>query len=87
MPATPLPEAVVVTPSIPRLAVIAPAVKLPLASRFTIALAVSAFVGATFQFSSSVPLVVTGEPHTVKSETGALSPTLVTVPFAVVAAG
>jgi|HubBroStandDraft_6_1064221.scaffolds.fasta_scaffold28050_4 hypothetical protein len=27
------------------------------------------------------------EPHTVKSETGALSPTLVTVPFAVVAAG
>jgi hypothetical protein len=69
------------------LAVIAHAVNLPLASRFTIALAVSAFVGATFQFSSSVPLVVTGEPLTVKSETGALSPTLVTVPFAVVAAG
>jgi hypothetical protein len=87
MPATPLPEAAVVTPSIPRLAVIAHAVNLPLASRFTIALAVSAFVGATFQFSSSVPLVVTGEPLTVKSETGALSPTLVTVPFAAVAAG
>src|SRR5260370_17549168 len=80
MPATPLPEAVVVSPSIPRLAMIAPAVKLPLASRFTIALAVSALVGATFQVSPRVPLVVTGDPLTVKSDDGALSPILFTVP-------
>src|SRR5258708_7019228 len=80
MPATPLPEPSVVSPSIPRLAVIAPAVKLPLASRFTIALAVSALVGATFQVSPRVPLVVTGDPLTVKSDDGALSPILFTVP-------
>jgi hypothetical protein len=43
------------------------------------AFAVSAFVGATVQFSASVPLLVTGDPLTVKSELGALSPTLLTV--------
>src|SRR5208337_3115633 len=64
----------------PRVALIAPALKLPLESRLTIALAVAALVGATFQFSPSVPLVVTGEPLTVKSDDGALSPTLFTVP-------
>src|SRR5579863_406365 len=61
-------------------AVIDPELKAPLASRFTMALAVSALVGATFQASPSVPLVVIGDPLTVKSELGALSPTLVTVP-------
>jgi hypothetical protein len=50
------------------LAVIAPAVKLPLASRFTIALAMSAFVGATFQFSSSVP--VRGDRRAAYGEVG-----------------
>ena len=44
------------------------------------AFAVAALVGATVQLNPSVPLVVTGEPLTVKSELGALSPTLVTVP-------
>jgi hypothetical protein len=57
------------------------ALKLPLASRFTMALAVEALVGATFQFSPRVPFVVTGEPVTVKSAGGALKPTLVTVPL------
>src|SRR5580704_14186646 len=47
--------------------------------RFTIAFAVFALVGATAQFSASVPLVAIGEPLTVKSEPGALSPTLLTV--------
>src|SRR5579862_6974113 len=67
----------------PRVALTAPAEKLPLASRFTIALAVAADVGATFQAIFSVPDVVTGEPVTLKSEVGALSPTLVTVPVPV----
>src|SRR5580698_426356 len=62
------------------LAVISPELKAPVASRLTMALAVSAFVGATVQLSPSVPLVVTGDPLTVKSELGALNPTLVTVP-------
>src|SRR5579863_1085513 len=60
--------------------VMLPAANEPVPSRFTMAFAVSALVGATFQFSARVPLPVTGEPLTVKSETGALSPTLVTVP-------
>ena len=38
-------------------------------------------VGATLQFSPNVPAVVTGEPLTLKSEFGALKPTLVTVPL------
>jgi len=37
--------------------------KLPPPSRFTIALAVLALVGATVQFSPSVPLLVMGEPR------------------------
>jgi hypothetical protein len=59
---------------------IVPALKFPEASRFTIAFAVSALVGATFQAKFKVPLVVTGEPLTVKSDAGADSPTLFTVP-------
>ncbi len=54
--------------------------KLPLASRFTIAFAVLLEVGATVQFSPNVPLLFTGEPLTVKSDGGALSPTVLTVP-------
>src|SRR5580658_4055278 len=64
----------------PRVALIAPALKLPLASRLTIAFAVAVLVGATAQFRPRVPLPVTGEPLTVKSDDGALSPTLFTVP-------
>src|ERR1700757_4055349 len=44
------------------------------------ALDVSALVGETVQLSPSVPLLVIGDPLTVKSEAGADSPTLVTVP-------
>ena len=58
----------------------APALKLPLVSRLTIALAVAALVGAMVQFSPRVPLPVIGDPLTVKSEDGALMPALVTVP-------
>ncbi len=54
--------------------------KFPLASLLTMALAVSAFAGATLQFKVSVPVPVTGDPLTMKSETGAARPTLVTVP-------
>src|ERR1700691_4767663 len=57
------------------------ALKLPPESRLTMALAVSLGVGASFQFRDRVPLPVTGEPLTVKSELGALRPTFVTVPF------
>jgi hypothetical protein len=57
-----------------------PAEKLPEESRFTMAFAVAAFVGATVQFRAKVPLLVTGEPLTVKSDDGALNPTLVTEP-------
>jgi hypothetical protein len=46
----------------------------------TIALAVAALVGATFHFRPRVPLLVTGDPLTVKSDAGADNPTLVTVP-------
>ena len=56
------------------------ALKLPVESRFTIALAVSLLSGGTFQDKPRVPAPVTGEPLTVKSEAGALRPTLVTVP-------
>lgn len=56
------------------------ALKFPEPSRFTIAFAVFVLVGATVQFKPRVPLPVTGEPLTVKSDAGALSPTLVTVP-------
>ena len=61
-------------------AVTVPALKLPEASRFTIAFAVFALVGATAQAMFSVPVVVTGDPLTVKSDAGAVSPTLFTVP-------
>src|SRR5262249_44782477 len=54
--------------------------KLPNESRFTIAFGVLALVGATVQFRPSVPLPITGEPLTVKSESGAVRPTLVRVP-------
>src|SRR5580700_2631952 len=57
-----------------------PAWKLPLPSRLTIAFAVSPGDGATFQARFSVPLLVTGEPLTVRSDVGALNPTLVTLP-------
>lgn len=73
MPATPLPELTDVTPSIPRFAVVAPATKLPVASRLTMVLAVSAFVGATVQFRPRVPAPVTGEPVTLNSDEGALN--------------
>ncbi len=53
-------------------AVIVFAVNEPVLSRLTMAFAVPAVVGATFQPRMMVPLVVTGEPHTVKSEPGAL---------------
>src|SRR6202142_2759493 len=56
------------------------ALKDPVESRFTIALLVLLLVGGTAQFSPRVPLVVTGEPVTVKSEDGALRATLVTHP-------
>src|ERR1700686_2821388 len=64
----------------PLLAEMPPAAKPPVLSRFTIAFAVSLLVGATFQLRPSVPLLVTGEPLTVKSDDGALSATLFTVP-------
>ncbi len=67
-------------PNTPRFPVMNPPLKFPLASRLTIAFAASLLVGATFQFRFSVPLLVTGEPVTLKSEDGALRPTLVTVP-------
>jgi hypothetical protein len=57
-----------------------PAANEPVPSRFTMAFAVSALVGARIQFNASVPLEVIGEPFTVKSELGALRATLVTVP-------
>jgi hypothetical protein len=44
------------------------ACKLPFVSRLTMALRVARLVGAIFQFRPSVPLEVTGEPVTVKSE-------------------
>src|ERR1700723_1666580 len=56
------------------------AVKLPLASRLTIAFAIVLLLGATVQFSASVPIPDTGEPVTVKSELGAVSPIFVAVP-------
>src|ERR1700689_5192358 len=59
---------------------IVPPEKLPVESRFTMAFTVVVLVGATFQFRLSVPLLVTGEPLTVKSDVGALNPTLVTEP-------
>ena len=45
----------------------------PVPSRLTMAFGVSALVGTAFQPSASVPLVVTGEPLTVKSGSGALN--------------
>src|SRR5262249_28667865 len=54
--------------------------KAPLESRFTMELPVFTLVGGTVQLNPRVPLPVTGEPVTTKSEAGALSPTLVTVP-------
>jgi hypothetical protein len=71
--------AVVIVPAVIVPAVIIPALKLPEPSLLTIAFAVLLLVGAAFQEIPSVPLPLTGEPLTVKSE-GALSPTLVTVP-------
>ena len=64
----------------PATAKIEPELKLPNASRFTMALAVLALVRTTVQFRPSVPADVIGEPVTVKSELGAEKPTLVTVP-------
>src|SRR5205823_1776534 len=61
-------------------ALMAAALKLPLASRFTMALAVLALVGEVIQLRVSIPLPVTGEFVTEKSEPGADRPTLVTVP-------
>src|SRR5450755_4101581 len=62
------------------LAVIWVAAKFPEASRFTIALGTLASVGGTSHCRFNVPAVFTGEPLTLKSEFGALSPTFVTVP-------
>jgi hypothetical protein len=60
--------------------VMLPAANEPVPSRFTMALAVSLVSGGTFHANPKVPALVTGEPLTVKSELGALRPTLVTVP-------
>jgi hypothetical protein len=60
---TPLEFAVVVENE-PELVMLA-ALKLPVASRFTIALAVWLLVGDTIQARLSVPVPVTGEPLTV----------------------
>src|SRR5260370_32591402 len=73
--ATPLLEALVT----PRLE-IPPTLMLPAVSRLTIALDTLLLVGGTFQFRLSVPLLVTGEPLTVKSDEGAANATLLTVP-------
>src|SRR5580658_9689827 len=69
-----------VPPELEELAVIDPALKLPVPSRLTMALAVSPLVGDVFQFRARVPLPKTGDPLTVKSELGALSATLLTFP-------
>jgi len=57
------------------------AANLALASRFTMEFAMLALVGAMFQEKFSVPVLVTGEPLTLKSDAGAVNPTLVTVPL------
>ena len=57
------------------------AAKAPFASRFTMEFAILALVGAMFQEKFSVPVLVTGEPLTLKSDAGAVNPTLVTVPL------
>ena len=54
--------------------------KLPVPSRLTMAFAVGALVGADLPGQGNVPLVVTGEPETVKSEAGAVRATLLTEP-------
>src|ERR1700684_1364566 len=54
---------------------------LPEPSRFTIAFAVAALVGATSQLKARVPDLVMGDPVTLKSVVGALRATLVTVPL------
>src|SRR5579862_1110147 len=88
-PTTPVPPAALVrkspamlpdelTPT--ALAEMVVALKLPEASRLTMALAMSALVGATFQARPSVPELVMGEPETVKSEAGAVRATLLTEP-------
>ncbi len=53
---------------------------LPVESRFTMELGVFVLVGATFQLRARVPVFVTGDPDTLKSAVGALSPTLDTLP-------
>jgi hypothetical protein len=72
---------IAVPPEVGEVEVIDPALKLPVESRLTMALAVSVLVGAVFHFRASAPVVVTGEPLTLKSEPGALRPTLVTDPL------
>src|SRR5690242_8669911 len=62
------------------MALIDPALKLPLESRLTIALATSPLLGMTFQLNVSVPAPVIGDPLTVKSDGGAARPTLEVVP-------
>src|SRR3984957_9559837 len=57
-----------------------PAVKLPEPSRLTMASTGSAAVGATFHLKASVPVDVTGDPVTVKSEDVAVNAPLFTEP-------
>jgi hypothetical protein len=67
-------------PPVKKGVVIPLALKFPDASLFTIALGVFALVGATFQSKPNVPLPVTGEPLTLKSDAGAVRAMLLTVP-------
>ena len=55
----------------------------PVASRLAIAFGVGFVSGGKIQFNPSVPLLVMGEPVTVKSDEGADNATLVTVPLPV----
>src|SRR5262249_43607988 len=63
-----------------RLAVSPLTAMFPLLSRLTMELGTLVSVGGVVHCRASVPLPVTGEPVTVKSEFGAVSPTLATAP-------
>src|SRR5450432_1454746 len=52
-------------------------------SRLTMAFGVGCSVGGISHCRFSVPVLITGEALTLKSEAGALSPTLLTVPLVV----
>src|SRR5450432_341543 len=56
------------------------ALKLLVLSRLTMALAVPASVGGSFHVNPKVPVLVIGDPETLKSDAGAANATLFTVP-------